>query len=261
MKGYLDRIGVLAAPTPSLATLRTLHRQHMRTVPFENIDISVGVPICLTHEDLYAKVISRNRGGFCYELNSLFAWLLTGIGFDVRLLSARVFDGQTFGPEFDHVALLVLLDRPYLADVGLGDSFLEPIPIDTTSKYSQGNDVYHLSCTGNEWTLLKDGKSFVGQAQYKFTLQAHEFPEFENMCLYHQTSPKSIFTSKMICSRATDSGRVTISNNHLIETSFGQRSMKGITGETELLDLLRARFGINLADFKPKRRFSWSPAH
>src|SRR6476620_2196832 len=110
-QAYLQRIHFsaaldLAAPQPSSRLLGALHQAHLLLVPFENLSIHYGQPILLEERALYDKIVRRRRGGFCYELNGLFAWLLRQLGFTVTLLSARVAqaDGD-FSPEFDHLTL------------------------------------------------------------------------------------------------------------------------------------------------------------
>jgi N-hydroxyarylamine O-acetyltransferase len=77
----------------------------MFQVPFENLDIARERPIRLTEEALWDKIVVQKRGGFCYELNGLFAWLLRQSGFDVSYLNARVYNGQgQLGIDFDHLA-------------------------------------------------------------------------------------------------------------------------------------------------------------
>src|SRR5690348_1505800 len=122
---YLARINYTGPRTPDEATLRALHVAHLRAVPFENLDIGRGVPIVLDLDRLYAKIVTRRRGGFCYELNGTFAELLRALGYSVELLSARVYTGTQFSPEFDHLMLRVSggqLAEPLLADVGFGQS-------------------------------------------------------------------------------------------------------------------------------------------
>ena len=105
---YFQRIGYQGERSPTLETLRFLHRAHMQSVPFENLNIGHGWPIVTTEEALFRKIVSGRRGGFCYELNGLFAALLRALGFDVTLLSARVVNAAgEVGPEFDHLTLLV----------------------------------------------------------------------------------------------------------------------------------------------------------
>src|SRR5271169_1958548 len=128
VEAYLQRIEYGGPRQPSAACLRALHRQHLFTVPFENLDIPLGNPISLDLAQLYDKIVVRRRGGFCYELNGLFCELLTAMGFQVQMLSARVCRAAGgFGPEFDHMLLKVELEEPWLADVGFGESFIHPI--------------------------------------------------------------------------------------------------------------------------------------
>src|SRR5574342_783566 len=98
---YLERITYSGEHKPSLETLNELQAAHLLTVPFENLDIHNKIKINLAHS--YDKRITRRRGGFCYELNGLFFGLLKEVGFNVKMVSARVYDAEKgFGPEFDH---------------------------------------------------------------------------------------------------------------------------------------------------------------
>ena len=94
---YLGRIGYSGPRTPTAETLRQLHRAHMFAVPFENLDIPLGNPIALSLPAFYAKIVERRRGGFCYELNGLFGWLLEQLGFRIVRLSAGVYGGGQRG--------------------------------------------------------------------------------------------------------------------------------------------------------------------
>src|SRR5262245_36251920 len=125
---YLDRIGARHPAGPDAAALRDLHRRHVETVPFENLSIHLREPIELAEDALVDKIVRRGRGGFCYELNGLFAELLAALGYDVSLLAAGVFgrDGS-LSPVFDHMALLVTLDERYLVDVGFGAHAVHPL--------------------------------------------------------------------------------------------------------------------------------------
>ena len=107
---YLERIHYSGPLAPTLEVLSKLQLAHLMTVPFENLDIHTNTKIDLNH--LFDKIVTRNRGGFCYELNGLFYELLTETGFAVKMVSARVHDGKgDFSPEFDHMALIVNLDN------------------------------------------------------------------------------------------------------------------------------------------------------
>ena len=146
---YLGRIGYEGSREPSAETLGELQSAHLRAVPFENLSIHSGEPIVLEDEALFEKIVNRRRGGFCYELNGLFAALLRGLGFEVEMLAAGVAtEADNFGPEFDHMTLLVKLDERWMADVGFGDSFLEPLRLDTPDEQVEGARAYKLFFRG-----------------------------------------------------------------------------------------------------------------
>jgi N-hydroxyarylamine O-acetyltransferase len=128
VRSYLSRIGYRGPTTPTAETLRDLQRAHLYSVPFENLDIGRKRRIFVEPEASTHKIVDERRGGFCYELNGAFAALLEALGFRVTLLSARVpcADGSD-GPEFDHLCLRVDVEQSWLADVGFGDSFVEPL--------------------------------------------------------------------------------------------------------------------------------------
>ncbi len=90
LAAYLARIGVRGPLVLDAAALRGLHQAHLATVPFENLSIHLGEPISLNEADLIGKIVTRRRGGFCYELNGAFACLLERLGAQVRRVSARV---------------------------------------------------------------------------------------------------------------------------------------------------------------------------
>ena len=128
LPSYLARINYSGPNESTAKTLRALHHAHLLAVPFENLDIALGRKIITDEDAILNKIVTLRRGGFCYELNYAFAALLRALGFHVTLLSARVArsNGEE-GPEFDHLALRVDLGEPWLADVGFGESFLEPL--------------------------------------------------------------------------------------------------------------------------------------
>ncbi len=143
---YLQRIGLTGdGIAADLNTLRSLQRSHLVTVPFENLDIHWKRPILLDTHKFFEKIVTKNRGGFCYELNGLFNELLRYLGFNTRLISARVFNGKEHGPEFDHAAILVdLPEGTYLADVGFGEFAAEPLRFVTDEEQPDANGIFTL---------------------------------------------------------------------------------------------------------------------
>jgi N-hydroxyarylamine O-acetyltransferase len=246
VSSYLARIGYSGAAEATAESLRTLHRAHMMSVPFENLDISLGRRIEIDEDTILKKVVERHRGGFCYELNGAFAALLRALGFQVTLLSARVAraDGG-LSPEFDHLTLRVDLEQPWLADVGFGESFLEPLRLSAGTEQSDPAGVFRLIEESDRLHLQKS-ESDGWRAQYSFSLQPHLLEDFAGMCRYHQTSPQSSFAQKRICSRATPDGRITLSEMKLIRTSQGQREETNLTSREEWIVTLEEQFGISL---------------
>ena len=184
VSAYLDRIAYTGSLAPTAEVLRNLHRAHMFAVPFENLDIALKRKIVCDEAAFVQKIVKRRRGGFCYELNGAFAWLLSTIGFRVTLLSARVpREDGTASPEFDHLALRVDLDQPWLADVGFGDSFVEPLLLRTGVEQPQDGWTYRVIDGGNSLRMERADRDGVWKPQYLFTLTPRKLNDFADMCL------------------------------------------------------------------------------
>jgi N-hydroxyarylamine O-acetyltransferase len=245
---YLERIGYRGGLAPTVETLRRLHVAHLLAVPFENLSIHAGEPIVLEDAALFDKVVTRRRGGFCYELNGLFAALLRALGFQVEMLSAAVARREGgFGPEFDHMALLVTLEERWLADVGFGDSFVEPLLVDERAEQAQGSRAFRIDeVEGGRLVLRLRNAGGGWEPQYRFGLEPHAYEDYEEMCRFQQTSPESHFTRSRICSRLTPEGRVTLSGARLITTRGGEKEERELGGEEECAAALLEHFGIAL---------------
>lgn len=251
---YIERIAYDGPCEPTLDTLRRLHRAHLLAVPFENLDIHLGRPILLDEDRLFEKIVLNRRGGFCYECNGLFGLLLRELGFHVTLLSARVrmSDGSGgFGSEFDHLVLRVDLDESWLADVGYGGGFREPLRLVEDVEQVQDWSAYRLLRGGDIWRY--ESRSHSGdpsdqwQPEYILTLQPRRFEDFSEMCHWQQTSPESAFTRKRLCSLATTQGRITLRDNRLIITENGQRTEQPVEDEAAWNTALQTYFGITLS--------------
>src|ERR1700752_1411875 len=248
---YLNRLHYFLPVKPDAETLRGLQIAHMMNIPFENLDIGLKRPIKLGKEALWNKIIIQKRGGFCYELNGLFAWLLKQIGFDVTYLNARVFNhAGELGINFDHLALRVKIpgeSTHWLADVGFGDSFNEPLRMEDRDEQVQGLRAYRLEQTSKGYIVWQKNYDGSRDRHYFFDLQPHQFPdEYEAACLYHQTSPASSFTRESIISRATPVGRVSLEDGWLIVTTNGRREKRPLADKEEYQALLKEHFGIEL---------------
>ncbi len=261
---HLDRIGVDVDPAaqPSLDLLERLQRHHLRAVPFENLDVVAGREIPVDRTAHYEKVVEHGRGGFCYELNGLFDWLLGELGFETRFVEAQVWMDGSFSRRFAHAAVLVNLGAAgppearegwYLADVGFGDFARQPLPL-TGEPRSDVSGTYRVRA-------LDDGR-FVSQylgprpgeddpdvapdewvTRYRLTPDDRTGDEFEPACEWTQTSPDSAFTGRLVCSLATDDGRRTLSENALTVTAGDERTKREISPDMRRA-VLREQFDI-----------------
>jgi N-hydroxyarylamine O-acetyltransferase len=242
---YLRRLGIPRAERPSLPFLTRLQRRHLLRVPFENLDIFWGLPIPLDVQRAFGKVMALRRGGFCYELNALFASLLSALGFEVSLLSARVWRKveHAWGPEFDHLSLAVTLDQPYLVDVGFGDCFRAPMPLAATV-HSDISGKYRL--VQGEWPdelVLEHAARDHWRSLYRVAREPRPLPSFASMNVWQQTSPHSPFTGHAIFTLARPWGRLTLTNRHLIETRRGRIHRQRLE-DGELEYRLRRLYGV-----------------
>ena len=175
----LDRINYQGTPNPDLTSLFQLHECHVRSVPFENLDIQNKVAIKLDLLHLYHKVVRFKRGGFCYELNHLFYHLLKEVGFELNMVSARVFDENEPGPEYDHLTLIVFIaNKEWLADVGFGDLFVTPIEITKEKVQFDGRNYFKLEKMGHSWLpwMSTDGDHY--EKKYQFSTIPRDIDEF-----------------------------------------------------------------------------------
>lgn len=246
IQAYLHRIGIDEVPTVSKESLAFLQRQHLYHVPFENLDIHRGVWI--DPKNAFEKVVINRRGGFCYELNSLFHRLLVAIGFDAILISGCVADENSlFGPEFDHLAILVeLKDEFYLVDVGFGEFSLEPLKIVLNEHLFDPRGTFQFKQYNEERLIVE---KIVGRRiipKYHFSLQARELEEFLEMCAFHQTDPSSPFTKKRLCSLPMLSGRKTLTGNLLRINSADGLVQRTLTSEYEVERILQEHFGMKI---------------
>jgi N-hydroxyarylamine O-acetyltransferase len=251
---YLQRIGYKGNTKPTLGLLNALQKTHLLNIPFENLDIHYKIPIELNLANILEKVVIKRRGGFCYELNGLFYELLHSIGFNVKMISARVFDQskQIFSPEFDHLAIIAKIGSiNYLADVGFGEFALSPLEIELNAihndergsfRIERYDDLYYRVSkrTGDDWV-----------PEYMFSLQGRDLSEFKDRCHYNQTSPLSHFTQNKFCSLATEKGRVTVTANKIKITEGDRVTESQLNSEEEFQAALEKYFHIRLNNSIP----------
>ena len=244
---YLRRVHVDEVKDHSLKELTKLQNQHMLHVPFENLDVMHHVVIPLDVEAYYKKVVVNHRGGFCYELNGLFNWLLQKLGFQSYLVSATVNrpDG-TWARAGSHACMIVELDKPYLVDIGFGDSARKPLPLtgeireDVSGAYrvqkvtTQTYDVERKQAGDHNWNTL-----------IRVNTERMELEDFEAACHFNQTSTQAPFTQKEIVTIAAPDGRITLAGNTLIMIRNENKQRFSVSG-TEKPSILKKYFHIRL---------------
>jgi N-hydroxyarylamine O-acetyltransferase len=244
---YPDRIKIKQTNfAADLAHLQLLQKNHLLNVPFENLDIHWKRPILLSSENFYQKIVEEKRGGFCYELNGLFFDLLNKLGFQSKIISARVcqHDGK-FGAEFDHLAILTkIADEEFLVDVGFGDFAIEPLKFVLDIKQTDKNGTFLIRKFDDDYfeVVKKHGDNW--QSEYIFTTKSRKLSEFTEMCNFHQTSPESHFTRKKLCSILTENGRKTLTDNKFIETINGEKTEIAVESQEDFNRILREKFDL-----------------
>jgi N-hydroxyarylamine O-acetyltransferase len=245
LDAYLARIEYRGRVAPDLTTLRTLHLAHVSHIPFENLDIQMGLPILLNPDALQAKIIERRRGGYCFEQNTLFLHALLTIGFDVTACEARVRLGATCVRPRTHMVVLTLIgDRRWLCDVGFGgDGLLEPVALDGELHEQAG---LRFRIVEEHQTRVLRAESVDGcQDLYEFVPEGRYPVDFEMANWFTSTHPESPFVKTLTVQSASPEARrilrnlsYTVARGHVTETCEVLRK--------DLVLLLRAEFGLEV---------------
>lgn len=246
-KKYLERIGIEKRNIdPDLKNLNLLQKQHLLNIPFENLDIHWKRPIILDTNNFYQKIIAAKRGGFCYELNGLFNELLKEIGFQTKIISARVSKGNNdFGEEYDHLAILAKIgDEEFLVDVGFGDFSAEPLKFILNVEQIDENGTFLIRKYTDEYfeVVKKDDNKW--KSEFMFKNISRDLAEFTEMCNFHQTSPDSHFMKRKGCSLMLKNGRKTLVDNKFILTLNQVKTEFELNSEEEFNQILEREFGI-----------------
>lgn len=245
---YFKRIGYKGQGEANLQTLQELHLAHLLQVPFEDLNIHYGIPIRLGIPDLYNKVMVEQRGGFCYELNGLFRHLLIDLGFETKLIEARVFtDEGEIGVRYDHAAILIQLEELWLADVGFGDLFLRPLKFEPELIQKDEAGLFVIKKYDDDYFQLdksENGKDFA--PKYIFSPKEEALSNFLPQCELKQVDPDGHFVKNRICTKATPTGRITLYNDKMIESINGDKRHTPIPDKQTFETLLKEKFGITM---------------
>ncbi|XP_042338414.1 arylamine N-acetyltransferase, pineal gland isozyme NAT-10-like [Plectropomus leopardus] len=273
LEEYFKRIGFHGSYDKlDLATLKLIHKQHIMSIPFENLSIHCGERIILDLEVIFNKIVRSHRGGWCLENNSLFGWVLREMGYDTTTLGARVFSSTSndFLPTETHLINKVGIDgKAYITDVSFGVSsqIWEPLELVSGKDQPQAAGVFGLIDRGDIWVLEKTGRkqvvlnpdfaksSLVSTKEtkqiYGFTLVPREVNHFFETNHTLQTDPTSLFTNKSICSLQTPAGFRALVGWTYSEVTYKPEEgvdvldMRDITDD-EIKQILREKFDTKL---------------
>ena len=250
LDAYFERIGYAGDASPTLATLRDIQRLHPERIPFENLDPLLGVRVSLDIPAIRDKLVTRHRGGYCYEHNLLLKHMLETMGFRVSGLAARVRWGVPEGVTLPltHMLLRVEIDgRTWIVDVGFGGQVLTaPMLLEPGRVQPTPHENYRLMEDGDgyllEWQLVDDW-----QTLYRFDLREQLLPDYELSNWYVSTHPASRFTTNLAVARTEPGRRYTLRNDSFaIHGTHGETDRRALTSVAEMKDLLRDCFRIPL---------------
>ncbi len=247
LDAYLKHIDYRGDLNPNRGTLTALMRAHLLAVPFENLDVHLGVPISTRPKDAYAKVVERNRGGWCFELNGLFKWALEQIGFDVQSLAGFV--GRVAGKperEASHLFLRVDCDEPLFVDIGYGGSLWGPMPL-APSRVEQPPYTMTIHKVDNgfyRWTEHAHDLS----STLDFTLNPLGPTHFDATNQWLQTAPDSSFVRTLTAQRRYEDRHLILRG--LVKQTIALDGASEVVLESaeELVRCLRNEFALDVPE-------------
>jgi arylamine N-acetyltransferase len=249
VENYLKRIGFEGSLDGSAKTLADLQECHLHTVPYENFDILSGIALSLDPQDVYQKIVVSRRGGYCFELNALFGWLLRELGYPVTDLVARFWrDEQNTPPKRRHHVLKVEAEGgTYLCDVGVGGIVpRRPIAWKEGLEQQQGDERYRLDGDPYYGWLLCEQKNGEWHRIYSFTEEPQLPKDYTFASFWCENATESIFTKNAMAAIRTPQGRNTIAGREFrIFTSAGVKAFTPQSQEEYKAALLE-HFGVNL---------------
>jgi N-hydroxyarylamine O-acetyltransferase len=244
---YLARVGYGGPTEASAEVLCGLHRAHVTSIPFENLDIVMGREVSVDLASIQEKLL-RRRGGYCFEHNLLFAALLERLGFCVTRLSARVRMGNARILPSTHMTLNVSVNgEPWLADVGFGgEGLLEPVPLADGVTSEQGAQAYGLVRESEREWVLRTSRPDGWLDLYSFTLEPRRHADYFVANYYTSTHPRSPFTGRVVAQCVEPDRRLSLIDHSLVESDSSGETTTRNASDAELGELLW-RFGIVLA--------------
>ena len=250
LDAFLKRIGLETLPDDPLERLQMVHRAMVLAVPFENLEILEGRAISLNPETIFDKIVRRQRGGYCFELNGIFARILETLGYEVEPLLGRVWAGGNPAPLLTHMALRVTVaGTAYLCDVGFGSfSLREPLPWVLDEPVPQEPDCFRLVATDNRETVLQNRDGQTWKDLYSTLPCSVRMQDFIPANHYTSTHPDSFFTQIPVAALTTRDGRITLRGRLCRHIGAGGTLQRELESMDELFQVLSTDFGLTNLD-------------
>ena len=249
LDAYFTRINYSGPRTPTLATVQAIHARHAAAIPFENLDPFLGRPVAVDLASVQDKLVTRQRGGYCFEQNTLFRAVLEALGIAVTSLLARVYWNAPPGaptPPRTHMILRTVIDgQDMIADVGFGGHLLaHPYALRTDAPQQAGASTLRLVDEGPQHLLqVRGGEDW--RDIYRFTLEPAVAADIELANWFTATHPESRFRKFLILQRLLSDARLVLLNRGFIRRGAdGSVQSVEIADAAELARLLAEDFGV-----------------
>lgn len=246
LQHYLDRIGYTGAARADLATVTAMMRRQLFSVPFENLDVQAGKIVSLVPEEIVDKIVARRRGGYCYEVNGLFAMALQALGIPYQMVAARPMFYPARRPR-THMALVLTLDgAQWLVDLGFGSYGIRaPVRLDLLdTELAQDGDMFMLSKTSARDYVLKARVAGAWQDQFGFDLSPQEWIDFMPANYLNSTHPEAVFVRTLLLVLHNEHGRHILLGDMLKTHVDGKMTQRRVA-PAERAELLRTVFGLD----------------
>lgn len=245
LHSYFLRIGFDVPFAADFATLKGMMRRQLCSVPFENLDIQAGKVVSLVPEEIYTKIVERRRGGYCYEVNGVFAMALGEIGIPYRFVAARPMTYPVRRPK-THMAIVAELGGElWLCDLGFGSyGIREPLNLAWIDRdVRQDGDTFRLTVVSEREFLLQSQTDGTWKNLYEFNLSPQEWVDFEPANFMNSTHPDSIFVRNLMVVLQNGSGR-TVLTSYYFRSVSPEGSVERKISPEEIPVLLEEQFGL-----------------
>ncbi|MGX1880318.1 arylamine N-acetyltransferase family protein [Streptomyces sp. NPDC055287] len=248
LDAYLARIGYEGGTAPTAGTLRAVHRAHVASIPFENLDVALGRPVPLDLKSVQAKLVGRPRGGYCYEQNSLFAAVLERLGFQVAGRGARNRTRGAVLPPVTHAMLVAEVDgEQWLVDTGFGQQGpLEPVPLRDGAVVEQGGWTFGIHVEDEGAHVLRSLRPEGWVDLYAFAPQTLFPSDFTVMNHYSSSHPLSKFVGQVVAQRTGPRERHALVRDELTTVRTDGSASRRRVPAGDLGQVLGELFGIGL---------------